>query len=292
MKGWFCMMSRSAFYSELTARHTGILTQAEQEKLAEALIAVAGTGGTGGNVAVSLARLGCCRFRLADNGTFDASNANRQAGCNSQTVGHNKAEVVAKEILLINPDARVEVHCDAITESNAGDFVRGAAVVIDGIDMGSLPAKKGLFDASRRAGIAVVSSPVLGFGTALAVFDPVRSPSFEEYFGPLPDPRNAEAEKAFVRRFGLGFFNFWPHLNRGLYLKRVDEGKVPSVAAACLLSAALSTAAVVDRVLGRNEFDPAPTTIHLDAMDRKMRKLGRLGRGVLRLGAGLLLKGT
>jgi molybdopterin/thiamine biosynthesis adenylyltransferase len=284
------MIPSSPYYTSLTDRHQGILTRAQQETLADSLICVAGTGGVGGNAAVALARLGCCRFRLADNGTFEPSNANRQAGCGAHTLGRNKAEVIGEELRAINPEVQVEVHPEGITRENASAFVAQAAVVLDGIDLGSLPEKKLVYDESRRQGITLISSPIVGFGTALAIFDPVRSPAFDDYFGPIPDLKDPAVRRAYVRVIGLSFFNFLPRLDWPTYMKRVNEGNVPSVGAACLLSASLTTAAVVDLLLGSRTFPVVPTTIHVDVMSCRIRKMGRVGRFFLRILAGLRLK--
>ena len=84
-------------YSTAFSRNIGWLTQAEQSRLRNARIAIAGMGGVGGIHLVTLARLGIGKFNIADFDTFDQANFNRQAGAGMRTFrigegqGHGRA---------------------------------------------------------------------------------------------------------------------------------------------------------------------------------------------------------
>src|SRR5207248_4307002 len=78
-------------YEQAFARHSGLLTDAEQSKLRNSRVAIVGLGGVGGIHLATLARLGIGAFHIADPDTFELANFNRQYGANTQTLGRSKA---------------------------------------------------------------------------------------------------------------------------------------------------------------------------------------------------------
>ncbi len=118
-------------YELAFARNLGFISQAEQDKLSETSVAIAGAGGDGGELAVLLARMGFGEIRLADPDPFEIENINRQAVCTTRTVGMNKAVAVAEYLHEINPDISTPVYTDGVTRDNVGKFVEGADLVID-----------------------------------------------------------------------------------------------------------------------------------------------------------------
>src|SRR4030095_722082 len=124
------MFSRSVAFE----RNLGLISLAEQDKLANALVVIAGCGGGGVLHAHTLARLGVGRFRISDPDTFCLANFNRQIGATIQTVGRNKADVTADMIRSINPEAIVEILSDAVSADNATSIVKDSNLVVDGLD--------------------------------------------------------------------------------------------------------------------------------------------------------------
>jgi len=155
-------------------------------------------------------------------------------------------------------------------------------VVIDGIDLYEMEIKKLLYDSARLRGIPVVSCPILGFGAAIAFFHPTRSPSFERYFGQIPSREDKKAFKEYIERFATGFFCFKPRLDWPLFTRKVDEGKVPSVGMACMLSGALTATNVVSFLLGKDDFPIVPETTHIDLKRSKVSRMGPLKRWFFR----------
>ena len=84
-------------YDEAFARHRGLLSAAEQERLRQSRIAIAGLGGVGGVHLATLARLGIGAFHIADPDDFELANFNRQHGANVDTIGRSKAAVMAEQ---------------------------------------------------------------------------------------------------------------------------------------------------------------------------------------------------
>ncbi|MDF5831610.1 ThiF family adenylyltransferase [Pseudomonas syringae] len=87
---------------------------ANQGKLSNAVVGVAGAGGIGGAVALGLARLGVRHIKIADPDSFEISNINRQFGASVETVGRNKALVVAELVHRLAGDVSVDVFPEGI----------------------------------------------------------------------------------------------------------------------------------------------------------------------------------
>lgn len=94
-------------YWERVNRSLGWLGDTEQEqrdrqdKLKNAVVGIAGTGGIGGQLAQRLVRMGVRNIKLADPDSFDVSNMNRQMGADLKHLGKNKAEVVADKYIPV-----------------------------------------------------------------------------------------------------------------------------------------------------------------------------------------------
>jgi len=286
------MIEAEDYARQALDRHQGLLTAAEQERLASATIAAAGVGGVGGGTCVTLARLGCRRFRVADCGAFEPSNGNRQTGCACSTVGRNKADVVAGMIRDANPLAEIETHAEGVTDANVDAFVNGSSVAIDGIDLYALPIKKRLYDRARTAGVPVVSTPIFGFGAALAVFDPVRSPDFDSHFGRIPDPSDAPAYRRYLQRIAMGFFGFVPDLDWRTFVDRVYGGKCPSIGTSCMLAAGMGALAIADVILQRGSYPVVPETVHIDLRHLRVIRVGRFRRLAFKLKLAAILLRT
>ncbi|MEW8207449.1 MAG: ThiF family adenylyltransferase, partial [Candidatus Thiodiazotropha taylori] len=90
-------------YQLAFSRNIGWLTEAEQQQLSNARVAIAGLGGVGGSHLLTLTRLGVGRFNLADFDSFAVENFNRQTGANLNTVGKPKLDTMIDAALAINP---------------------------------------------------------------------------------------------------------------------------------------------------------------------------------------------
>lgn len=80
-----------------------IFTEAGFAALRDKVVAFAGLGGVGGGEFLALVRCGVTRFRLAENGTFDPPDMNRQAGAFGHTMGRPKLEIYVELARSINP---------------------------------------------------------------------------------------------------------------------------------------------------------------------------------------------
>ena len=113
----------------LCARHTpGV-----HEKVRKARVAVAGLGGLGSNIALSLARTGVGTLHLVDFDVVEPSNLNRQQYRISH-LGMSKAEALKQEIAEVNPFVRVVAETLRVTRENAPALFKEDPIVCEAFD--------------------------------------------------------------------------------------------------------------------------------------------------------------
>jgi len=129
---------------------------------------VIGIGGVGSWAAESLARTGIGEITLIDHDDIAASNINRQIHSLSDTLEQSKVETMAERIRQINPDCKVNVIDDFITESNCAKHLsNNYDYVIDAID--SIKFKCAIIYYCKRNKI-----PVITTGGAGGLTDPTK----------------------------------------------------------------------------------------------------------------------
>jgi len=268
-----------ADYGTLFKRNLGLVSEAEQEKLRNCRVAVAGLGGVGGIHLVTLARMGIGKFNLADLDTFGEVNMNRQYGANARTVGRPKVQVMAEVVQDINPDVELRLYENGVQPDNVEAFLQDVDAVVDSIDYFSIKARILLYKTARRLGKTVFFSAPLGHSGTLHAFTP-QGMSFFDYYNIREDMAPFDQLVA----FSVGL------TPRGTHWKYMDLSKVdlnshagPSLACACDISAGLLTTEVFAHLLNRRPVQAAPTYIQFDPYRGIYRK-GRLffgGKGPL-----------
>ena len=145
--------TKDEMYSALVLRQGKELT----EKMSHSTVAVCGLGGLGSNIAISLARAGVGRMCLVDPDEVCESNINRQAAALHSTLGQKKAEVMARRMLDINPDMKVEVKAMFYLPENADEIdFSGFDVIADCID--TVTAKLEIISRAQAIGVPVISA--------------------------------------------------------------------------------------------------------------------------------------
>ena len=114
----------------LIRRHTGTV----QHRLAKARVAVAGLGGLGSNIAVSLARIGVGHLHLIDFDRVDITNLNRQQYFIHQ-IGMEKTEALKDILLAINPYLTIQTDCVRVTEKNVPALFRDDTYICEAFDV-------------------------------------------------------------------------------------------------------------------------------------------------------------
>lgn len=253
-------------------RNRGLLTDSEQDLLRRGRVLVAGAGGVGGRTAETLARLGIGTLVLADPDTFSPTNLNRQAGCTTDTVGRNKADVVAELCRAIGTGVEVRAVREGAQPENTADLVNSVDVVVDGTDYTQPAVGLRVAQSARVAQVPVVLPVEVAFGAWVTTVLPTGR-SFERLLGlphnVAPD-RLARGDLAVPLWRWIGRLPSYVRLDA---LRRVASGELdaPAVAPAVELAAALTATAVTDLLLGRRPAATAPRILHVDARSGTVR---------------------
>jgi len=104
-----------------------------REKLQQASVAVAGLGGLGSNIAVSLARSGIGRLLLVDFDVVDVTNLNRQM-YTIPHLGMPKTEALREILERINPWLDIEAQQVRVTPENIPALFEGWPIVCEAFD--------------------------------------------------------------------------------------------------------------------------------------------------------------
>ena len=100
------MITKQEIEKAMEERHSSGI----QESLRKARVAVAGLGGLGSNIAVSLARIGVGHLHLIDFDRVDITNLNRQQYFISQ-IGMYKTDAIRENLQRINPYLDIRTEC-------------------------------------------------------------------------------------------------------------------------------------------------------------------------------------
>ncbi len=258
-------MTEEYSYSTAFSRNVGWVTPAEQQRLREARVAVAGLGGVGSAHVLTLARLGVERFHLADFDHFDLHNFNRQAGAFVSTIGQAKVDVIAAMARDINPGVEVREFPEGVTTENLDAFLDDVDVYVDGLDFFAMDMRRSVFAACAAKGIPALTAAPIGMGVALLYFKP-GGMTFEDYFRFEGHDRQEQFTRLIA---GLS-----PAMLQRSYLavpEAVDfpRERVPSTVMACDLCAGVMGVQVLKIVLERGPLKAAPWGMHWDAYRQK-----------------------
>lgn len=116
-----------------TVRNRNLIDKEEQEQLYHANIAIAGLS-VGSNVAMAFVRFGIGnRFKIADMDTVDPHNLNR-AQYFLKDIGTKKTELIANQMLRVDPYLEIECWNAGLDEERLSDFVQNTNIIIDCFD--------------------------------------------------------------------------------------------------------------------------------------------------------------
>ena len=113
----------------MAARHTPHVHAA----LKKGRVAVAGLGGLGSNIAVSLARIGVGRLLLVDFDTVEPSNLNRQSYY-IRHLGLLKTEALKEQLQEINPFVKIETAVVRVQAGNVAALFRDSDIICEAFD--------------------------------------------------------------------------------------------------------------------------------------------------------------
>jgi adenylyltransferase/sulfurtransferase len=155
-----------------------------QERLSGAHIFIAGAGGLGSPVALSLAIAGVGTITIADYDTVDRTNLNRQILHTERDIGREKTVSAGEKLRAINPDIRVNAVNTRIDERNVADLAGGADGIVDAMD--NYSARYLLNDAAVRNGIPLFHGAIRGFYGQATTILPGTTPCLKCIFPKAP----------------------------------------------------------------------------------------------------------
>ena len=105
-----------------------------QEKLKQAKVVVAGSGGLGSPVSIYLTAAGIGTIRIVDHDKAELSNLNRQVLHWDKDLGREKVASAAEKLSQLNKSVKIEPVAETISEANISSLVAGFDVIVDAMD--------------------------------------------------------------------------------------------------------------------------------------------------------------
>jgi molybdopterin/thiamine biosynthesis adenylyltransferase len=255
-------------YQAAFSRNLGWVTESEQLLLKSKKVAIAGLGGVGGAHLLTLCRLGVSNFSMADMDIFEWTNMNRQAGAFSSTIGKAKIDVMSAQAKDINPEVKLDLFGEGVTDDNLDQFLRGADLYIDSLDVFCMDMRRKVFAKCRELSIPAITAAPVGMGTSVLIFDP-KGMSYDEYF----DLAHNDFETQVIK-FIVGVS---PTMMQKKYLAKtgtfnIKNRDAPSTPMGIDLAAGVAVVNALKILLGRGDVRIAPKGLHFDAYLNRMKK--------------------
>ena len=246
------------------SRNKGLISETEQEQLNQTTIAIVGAGGDGGLLAERLIRFGIGKLILTDPESFEPANINRQFAANQKNIGKNKAEAVADELLLINPNLEVIFYKEGITKENVIEIINAADIVIDEIEY-SLPALSVMLHReTRKQNKYLFMGANIGWGASIFCFSP-NGKTFEQHF---------EYNEADATINPLRYMKKKPDCIKDELLQSVLSGNIPmpSLSSSVGLVASVMANEIILFITGKRKPLIVPRFLFIDLFDLSIDK--------------------
>lgn len=159
-----------------------------QQRLKQSHVVVAGLGGLGCPASIYLTCAGVGHVTLIDCDRVELSNLNRQILHYEEDVGQKKPFSAAKKLTKLNSSVKVTPLFQKITEHNAGEIIKGADLVIDGMD--NFESRFFLNKACVAQGIPFIHGGVYGLFGEITTIVPGRTPCLACIFPEVPRTRS------------------------------------------------------------------------------------------------------
>lgn len=189
-------------------RNFGFWNEAEQSAMSDSVIAIAGCGGDGHDLARSIAMMaGPKEIRIADPEVFEPENSNRVAWADSTTYQRLKVDVLEEGINNIRPDTKVVSYKEGVTTDNVEEFVRGADLVLDESELTYLEIGTAIAREARKNHIPNLIVMNIGFAAVATSFDSGAKYNFEKMMG---IPKDMPLDE--VKDFEIDFSRALPYI--------------------------------------------------------------------------------
>lgn len=150
-------------------RNMNTLSQAENERLSDFKVFVAGCGGLGGYIIEELGRLGIGSITAIDGDVFDETNLNRQLLSTVEFIGASKVIIAKKRMAEVNPLVYFTAIHDMVRSENCEELIRGHDIVMDALD--NVTARRLLEKNCEVLGIPLIHGAIAGwYGQVSTIF--------------------------------------------------------------------------------------------------------------------------
>jgi adenylyltransferase/sulfurtransferase len=160
-----------------------------QNRLKQSHVVVAGLGGLGCTASLYLTCAGVGHITLIDCDRVELSNLNRQVLHYEEDIGEEKPFSAARKLAKLNPSIAVTPVFKRITKRNVRELIRGADLVIDGID--NFQTRFILNEACVAQGIPFIHGGVYGLVGEATTILPGKTPCLACIFPEVPRKRGA-----------------------------------------------------------------------------------------------------
>lgn len=219
-------------------RQRALITPAEQQRLAGAVVALAGMG-VGASIAQQLALVGVGTLRISDGDDIALTNLNRHPIAVNSDVGQPKTTVMAQYLGALNPEVTVDVR-DATDGLNVESFCK-ADVVVDEVDC--IATKWMLRWTARRLGVPVVMATDLGDERVLLDVERFDQEARFPFHGLVDD---AQTEGEVLTKL------FRRHCSKDLWAALRIGASFPQLGSTMAVASGVTARAVRDIIIGRD----------------------------------------
>lgn len=140
-----------------------------QAKIRRARVLIVGVGGLGSPIALYLAGAGIGTIGLIDNDTVSISNLQRQILYATEQVGQPKVVHAASRLKSLNPEVKVNVYDQLLTQHNANSVFADYDIIVDGCD--NFQTRYLINDACCRLGKVYVYGAIRTLEGQVSVFN-------------------------------------------------------------------------------------------------------------------------
>jgi adenylyltransferase/sulfurtransferase len=160
-----------------------------QRRLKQSHVVVAGLGGLGCSAALQLACAGIGHITLVDCDRVELSNLNRQVLHYEEDIGEGKPFSAARKLARLNSAIEITPVFEEITEHNVREIIKGADLVIDGMD--NFKTRFIVNKACVSEGIPFIHGGVYGLFGEVTTILPGKTPCLVCIFPEVPQTKAA-----------------------------------------------------------------------------------------------------
>ena len=143
----------------LVARHTPNV----YEKLKRASVGIAGAGGLGSNIALSLSRIGVANIKIVDFDIVEPSNLNRQQYY-IKDIGEYKVIALKRNLKEVNPFINITGIIEKLNKNNIKEIFNDVDIIIEAFDNPECKAElSSIVLSEMKDKVLIVSSGMAGY---------------------------------------------------------------------------------------------------------------------------------